>query len=232
MGVSTSPDAPYLSSITSIGIMLSCTTSDLMWAPMLRKYPNLKFALSEGGIGWVPYFLERVDYTYEHHVAWRPDHEYYGVRPSEIFNERIITCFIDDEFGVANIDRFNTDMVTWESDYPHPDSTWPSSPETAYGALSHLSDELINKITHENVMRLFQFDPFKHRTREQSTVGSLRGEVAGRDTSFVPGKHTHLADYSQGQLAGMVAAASAEEDTTRHSPGSAFHCTNRWIRTL
>ena len=43
--------------------------SDLLWSTMLRSYPDLKIALSEGGIGWIPYFLERADYVYEHHHA-------------------------------------------------------------------------------------------------------------------------------------------------------------------
>ena len=33
--------------------------ADLVWSPVLRKFPDLKVALSEGGIGWIPYFLER-----------------------------------------------------------------------------------------------------------------------------------------------------------------------------
>ena len=39
--------------------------ADLVWSPVLRKFPDLKVALSEGGIGWIPYFLERIDYNYQ-----------------------------------------------------------------------------------------------------------------------------------------------------------------------
>ena len=44
--------------------------ADLVWSPMLRKFPDLKVALSEGGIGWIPYFLERIDYNYDRHHLW------------------------------------------------------------------------------------------------------------------------------------------------------------------
>ena len=44
--------------------------ADLIWSPVLRKFPDLKVALSEGGIGWIPYFLERIDYNYQKHHAW------------------------------------------------------------------------------------------------------------------------------------------------------------------
>ena len=75
--------------------------ADLVWSPVLRKFPDLKFALSEGGIGWIPYFLERVDYNYQRHHLWTGQD--FGDRlPSEVFNEHVITCFIDDHFGVAS----------------------------------------------------------------------------------------------------------------------------------
>ena len=35
-----------------------------------QKFPKLKYALSEGGIGWIPYFRERIDYTYDRHRFW------------------------------------------------------------------------------------------------------------------------------------------------------------------
>ena len=67
----------------------STVAADLLFSTLLRKYPTLKFALSEGGIGWVPYFLERADYTYNHHHAWT--HQDFGDKmPSEVFREHIL----------------------------------------------------------------------------------------------------------------------------------------------
>ena len=103
--------------------------ADLLWSPVLRKFPRIKFALSEGGIGWIPYFLERVDYVYQHHKAWTGQ-DFGDKLPSQLFRERIITCFIDDPVGVEVRHRVGLDTITWECDYPHSDSTWPQSPET------------------------------------------------------------------------------------------------------
>ena len=44
--------------------------ADLLWSKPIKKYPDLKIALSEGGTGWIPYFLERADRTYEMHSTW------------------------------------------------------------------------------------------------------------------------------------------------------------------
>jgi hypothetical protein len=52
-------------------------------------------------------------------------------------------------------------------------------------SLVDCSDEEIDKITHRNAMRVFQYDPFAHVPRDQATVGALRAKAAGRDVSIV-----------------------------------------------
>ena len=120
--------------------------ADLIWSPVLRDFPTLRFALSEGGIGWVPYFLERIDYVYQHHKAWTGQ-DFGDKLPSQVFLERTVLCFIDDAFGVENRHHLDLDNVTWECDYPHSDSTWPTAPELAMKYLQDVPDAEINKIT-------------------------------------------------------------------------------------
>ncbi len=182
--VTTSPDAPMNVRITCSGINIYPTAADLVWSPVFQKFKNVKVALAEGGVGWIPYFLERIDYTYEHHKAWT-EPNLGGKLPSEIFRERVITCFIVDKFGLGNLNAMNEDMVAWECDYPHSDTTWPRSPEVVWDSVQGLRDEQIDKITHANAMRLFSFDPFARRPRAQCTVGALRKEAEGRDVSNV-----------------------------------------------
>jgi hypothetical protein len=105
--------------------------------------------------------------------------------PSQVFKERIITCFIDDAFGVDNRRYLNIDNITWECDYPHSDSTWPHSPESAMKYLAEIPDEDINKITHLNAMKHFKYDPFSIRPREQCTVEALRAEATDVDLSML-----------------------------------------------
>ncbi len=104
--------------------------------------------------------------------------------PSELFKERIVTCFIDDAVGVEARAHLNLDMITWECDYPHSDSTWPESPELLGEALVEVPDDEVDKITHLNAMRIFRFDPFAVRPREKCTVGALRAEAADVDVSL------------------------------------------------
>ena len=181
--VITSIDAPVDTMITLQPMSIVQAAADLIWSPMLRKYPDLTFALSEGGIGWVPYFLERVDRVYKMHRAWT--HQDFGDKlPSEVFLDRVALCFIDDEFGIANRDKLNPDKVMWECDYPHSDSTWPLAPETLDIYLDGLPDTDIDRITYLNATRLYSFDLFTHLPKEQLTVGALRAQATDVDLGF------------------------------------------------
>jgi predicted TIM-barrel fold metal-dependent hydrolase len=180
--VITSVEAPIDVMITLQPMNIVQAAADLLWSRVLRNFPDLRFALSEGGTGWIPYFLERANYVYKNHKAWT--YQDFGDKlPSEVFNERIITCFIDDAVGVEMRHHLNLDNITWECDYPHSDSTWPNSPEVLAKSLAGVPDDEINKITHENAIRHFQFDPFAVRPRSQCTVGALRAESPDVDVA-------------------------------------------------
>ncbi len=181
--VITADDAPIDVLITLTPMNIVQAAADLVWSPVLRKFSNLKVALSEGGIGWIPYLLERLDYNYQKHRAWTGQ-DFGDKLPSEVFNEHVVTCFIDDAFGVASRDFLNMDNVTWECDYPHSDSTWPTAPEQLMKYLDGVSDHDIDRITHLNAMHHFSFDPFSVMAREDCTVGALRARAAGHDVSI------------------------------------------------
>jgi predicted TIM-barrel fold metal-dependent hydrolase len=184
----TSPDAPteVIYTLSPIGLMEAA--ADLLWSLVFRKFPSLRVALSEGGIGWVPYFLERVDYIYRHTQHWS-GMDLGGRRPSDLFSEHAILCFIDDAVGVENRHHMNIDNLTWECDFPHSDTTWPHSPETAMEYLVDLREDEIDKITHLNAMRHFQYDPFRHVPREEATVSALRSTASGWDVSVRSTRH-------------------------------------------
>ncbi len=80
-------------------------------------------------------------------------------------------------------DRIGIDNVCWELDYPHADSAWPNAPEELGVVLADAAPDDVAKITHENAMRWYSFDPFVSRTREESTVGALRAASPDHDVS-------------------------------------------------
>ena len=180
----TAPDAPFDVTATLQPMNIVAAAADLVWSQVLRKYPRVTIALSEGGVGWLPYFLDKLDLVYRKQSAWTGQ-DYGDMLPSDVFRERVVTCFIDDRITPEVAERAGTDLMTWECDYPHSDSDWPESPERALAGMNGLDDATINRITHENAMRIFQFDPYAHRAKDQCTVGALRAEAAaaGVDTT-------------------------------------------------
>jgi predicted TIM-barrel fold metal-dependent hydrolase len=182
----TAPDAPIDVLINLQPMNIVQAAADVLFSPMIRKFPDVTIALSEGGIGWIPYFLERIDHTYKVHRAWTFA-DFGGKLPSEVFMERMILCFIEDDFGARQAREIGVDRICIETDYPHSDAVWPNAPERTMEAFgpTDLTDDEINRITHLNAMKFFQYDPFKIRPRERCTAGALRAEAVGHDISIV-----------------------------------------------
>lgn len=213
-----SDESPIDAWITTMPMSISNSAADWLFATFWKKFPDLRMALSEGGIGWVPYLLERADFTYEHHHEWTFSN-FGKERPSDVFKRHIITCFIDDQFGLKSLDYMNTDMVCYEADYPHSDTLWPNCPEYLYASINGLSDTVVDAITHGNAMREYSYDPYTILGgRENCTVGALR--VLGKDVDVSPrenlgGLRTDSMDFvgqarrpvTSGEIQAMFAAA-------------------------
>jgi len=196
----TAADAPFDVTATLQPMNIVQAAADLVWSPVLRRYPRLKIALSEGGVGWLPYFLDKIDLVYRKQSGWTGQ-DYGDALPSDVFRERIITCSLDDQVTADVASRAGLTNMTWECDYPHSDSDWPESPEVTLAGMKELDDDMIRSITHRNAMRLFSFDPFSHRTPANATVGALRSEAAtaGVDTEF---RNLRVRDQTMGTAAG------------------------------
>jgi predicted TIM-barrel fold metal-dependent hydrolase len=181
----TAPDAPMDVMITLQPMNIVQAAADLLWSAPVKEFPTLKIALSEGGTGWIPYFLDRVDRTYEMHSTWTGQ-DFGGKVPSEVFRDHFLTCFISDPVGVELRNQIGIDNICWEADYPHSDSLWPNAPEALDEVLNKhgATDAEVNKMTYENAMRWYHWDPFSHITREQATVGALRKAAEGHDVAI------------------------------------------------
>jgi predicted TIM-barrel fold metal-dependent hydrolase len=181
----TAPNAPVDVMITLQPMNICQAAADLLWSRVLKNFPDIRIALSEGGTGWIPYFLDRVDRTYEMHSTWTGQ-DFGGRLPSEVFRQHFLTCFIADPVGVQLRHMIGMDNIAWECDYPHSDSSWPKAPEELAAVAAEVPTAELNKITYENAMRWYSFDPFAHRPKEKSTVAALRAEAAGHDVEIRP----------------------------------------------
>ncbi|GAA3527161.1 amidohydrolase family protein [Amycolatopsis ultiminotia] len=151
----TAPEAPMAVMITLFGCNSMYATADIIFSPLLHRHPKLKIGLSEGGIGWIPYLLERMDMTWERHRFYQNVNQ--DVRPSDLFRKHFHGCFIDDFFGVENRRHIGVDHITWECDYPHSDSYWPHSRKRAAETFVDVPDEEVHRMVELNVRRLYNF---------------------------------------------------------------------------
>jgi predicted TIM-barrel fold metal-dependent hydrolase len=95
----TAPDAPMDVMITLQPMNICMAAADLLWSRVLKEHPDLRIALSEGGTGWIPYFLDRLDRTYEMHHRWTGQ-DFGADLPSDVFRRHFLTCFIADPVGL------------------------------------------------------------------------------------------------------------------------------------
>jgi predicted TIM-barrel fold metal-dependent hydrolase len=180
-----SMETPIEAWISTMPLSVAQGVADWLQLEELHTYPKLRLVVSEGGIGWVPYFAERADFSNARHKAWTHS-RFQQIKPSELLRRHFLFCFVDDRFGLKNLDEVGEDNVAYECDYPHSDTLWPEVPEHLWPTLEHLTVEQIAKVTWKNAVEWFRFDDFlKHNTLEEMTVAACRARAAakGVDTS-------------------------------------------------
>ena len=165
-----SPDASIEAALTLLPVNLMTTMIDWIFSGIFTRAPELKLCLSEGGIGWIPYALERCDHSFsqresafirarnnglEHLV----DYHDLDTLPSEVFAEHVFACLLDEPFGSSVLDKMPLDNVMVEVDYPHADTSWPTSPSLIGGQLAGLSPGRRDDVLQGNARRVFDFTP-------------------------------------------------------------------------
>jgi predicted TIM-barrel fold metal-dependent hydrolase len=153
-----------------------CAAVDWVWAGIPGRYPDLKIALSEGGIGWVPMAIDRLDYVTEHSAgsaaveAWPFD-----LTPSELLRRNFWFCMLDDPSTLDQRHLIGVDHIMFETDYPHADSTWPGSQDLLRKRLGDLPFEEASMIAGGNAARLY-----RHPLRQPaSAISSSRLTFGG-----------------------------------------------------
>jgi Amidohydrolase len=151
----TAPEAPYVVTIALYATNSMSATTHLLFSPVFHRHPKLKVALSEGGVGWIPYLVERIDRAWERHRWYQ--NVVKDVRPSDLFRKHIYGCFIDDVAGLKARHDIGIENITWECDYPHSDSYWPHSRRYAEKMFADVPDDEVRQMVELNARRLFNF---------------------------------------------------------------------------
>jgi len=127
---------------------------DWLFSLAAVRYPDLKICLSEGGIGWVPALLDRLDHMDSYNAmygTWTGD-----ATPSEVLQRNFWFCAVEDQSTFPLRHRIGVDHILLESDYPHCDSTWPRTQAVIEEELGGLPADDIRKMTWENASVLYR----------------------------------------------------------------------------
>jgi len=129
--------------------------SVLIFSGVLDRFPELKIVSAENNCGWLPYYLQRMDRTFErgrYAAGFK-----LGLKPSEYFRRQMYCTYIDDYVGVANRHFIGVDKLMWSSDYPHQASSWPHSQQVVARDFKEASADDRFRITRGNVAELYGF---------------------------------------------------------------------------
>jgi predicted TIM-barrel fold metal-dependent hydrolase len=154
----TSSDAPPAVAATLSFNNAMASLSDFLFSGVLVRFPRLKLAYSEGQMGWLPYILERADDVWLEHRAWGGVRDRVPEPPSTYFRRNVFACFFRDRHGLRSLDEIGVDNITFETDYPHTDSTWPHTKKVAEEMLAGLPDDVVYKILRGNAIRMLSLD--------------------------------------------------------------------------
>ena len=130
--------------------------ANLCASGVLERFPKIRFATIEAGIGWVAWALTAMDEAYKKHHMWvQPKLQ--GL-PSDYFRAHGFASFQEDEPGLHDAQIHNlSDNFMWANDYPHHEGTWPHSAAAIERTMNFLSEEERAKILGLNAARLFKF---------------------------------------------------------------------------
>jgi predicted TIM-barrel fold metal-dependent hydrolase len=134
--------------------------AEIIFGGACHRFPELRFVSVESGAGWIPAFLEGLDWQWQNSGV-RREHPEYDLLPSEYFRRQIFGCFWFEQ-GIAHALQAYPENMLYETDYPHPTCMAPNeaTPAThprdyAEAALGGVPDAVLARVLHDNAAGLY-----------------------------------------------------------------------------
>jgi predicted TIM-barrel fold metal-dependent hydrolase len=155
------PEAPYIVSSTQTFVNSQGSLLDFIFSGTLDRHPRLRLSYAESQIGWLPYVLERADKLWTERGA-NDFGSSLPIAPSQYLRDRIWFCMYDDSVGLRNRDLIGMDQITFETDYPHADTTFPNT-EKVFAEICQaagLDEDEQLKLARGNLVRGYGLDRY------------------------------------------------------------------------
>ena len=133
------------------GVRMDVTA--MVFAGVFDRHPNLKVVAAEGGIGFAPFLIDRMEDRYDRHR-----HRLNSPlkrRPREYMQKNVFYTFQEDHPGVTLRHDIGINQIMWASDYPHTDTTWPRSQEVMEEHFGKIPADERYKIVAGNAVALY-----------------------------------------------------------------------------
>jgi predicted TIM-barrel fold metal-dependent hydrolase len=129
--------------------------ANLIFSGVLERFPAVKFVSVESGIGWIPFFLESLDYQiYESAPSVV---RALSMLPSEYFKRQVYGCFWFERRQVKPVvEALGASQIMFETDYPHPTCLYPDPLASVEKALEGIDARVVRRLLQDNAAELYR----------------------------------------------------------------------------
>jgi len=147
-----SSDSPpeIIGLLFTVNALAAC--AEWLYAKIAVRFPDIRIALSESGIGWVAMLVDKLEYMARTGVAWDEP----SISPVDLLRRNFWFSTFYDPRSLALREDIGVDRIMIESDYPHFDSSWPDTQRIVGRQLEGIADGDVERITHRNASELYR----------------------------------------------------------------------------
>jgi predicted TIM-barrel fold metal-dependent hydrolase len=128
--------------------------ANLIFGGILERHPGLRVASVESGVGWLPFFLQALDYQLDDTAPKLK--KTLSLKPSEYFRRQMAACFwFEDDLLVPSIEWLGTDNCLFETDFPHPTCLYPDPVSRALTVFEGVDEVFRRKVLGANAVRFY-----------------------------------------------------------------------------
>jgi predicted TIM-barrel fold metal-dependent hydrolase len=134
--------------------------ADLLFSGVFERNPGLRVGTVEHELGWIPFFLSQLDYTYTDRPSRGPEWQRFSdpaTLPSQFFRTNCFASFQEDAIGLRLRDLIGVETLMWGSDYPHTESTFPRSRLVLSEILGGIPADEAYRVVAGNAAELYSF---------------------------------------------------------------------------
>jgi uncharacterized protein len=120
------------------------------------RYPNVRIASAESGIGWIPFILEAMEYQLDEMVTDPTEIAAQKRRPTEYFRDHFSVMFWFERVAPMKlIEDIGVNNVMVETDIPHPTCIYPGARQRLAEVMAQLDPHTRRRVCQDNAAELY-----------------------------------------------------------------------------